>query len=268
MVGGAITGPSWRRSVGGFGPAHLGVTCHRISLPGKRFGGVSIGGPRTAPGTGCLRLCRVRRMPQLSWSGRCRWTPRSRGHISMRLGPEGWTQGAWSNHKNLRAEPDDHGLGRSRGGWTTKAHLSVDRVGRPLSVLITAGQCGDNPQLLPVLDLIGVPGRGARARVRSRPQRVLADKAYSHPSTRNALRERGIGAVIPEKSDQIARRKAKGRNGGRPPSFDAEAYKERNVVERAFNRLKQWRGVATRYDKHARNYRAGIVVASILIWLR
>ena len=214
MVGGAITGPSSRRSSGGFGPAHLGVTCRRISPPGKRFGGVSTGGPRTAPGTGCLRLCRVRRMPQLSWSGRCRWTPRSRGHISTQLGHEGRIWGAGSNHTNLRAEPDDHGLGRSRGGWTTRAHMSVDRCGRPLSVLITAGQCGDNPQLLPVLDLIRVLGRSARARVRSRPQRVLADKAYSHPSTLHALRERGIGAVIPEKSDQIARAKPRGELAG------------------------------------------------------
>ena len=195
VVGGAITGPSSRRSVGGFGPAHPGVTCHRISPPGKRFGGVSTGGPRTALGTSCLRLCRVRRMPQLSWSGRCRWTPRSRGHTSTRLGPEGRTQGAASNHKNLRPEPDDHGLGRSRGGWTTKAHMSVDRCGRPLSVLITAGQCGDNPQLLPVLDLISVPGRGAKARVRSRPRRVLADKAYSHPTTRQGANRRATAEL-------------------------------------------------------------------------
>ncbi len=74
--------------------------------------------------------------------------------------------------------------------------------------------------------------------------------------------------VIPEKSDQLAHRKAKGSRGGRPPRFDAETYRDRNVVERAFNRLKGWRAVATRYDKHARNYRAGVVLASIvLFWL-
>jgi transposase len=82
-------------------------------------------------------------------------------------------------------------------------------------------------------------------------------------------RGRGAGAVIPERSDQIAHRAARGRAGGRPPRFDAELYRDRNVVERAFNRLKQWRGIATRYDKQARNYRAGIVIASIvLFWLR
>jgi len=97
---------------------------------------------------------------------------------------------------------------------------------------------------------------------------VVADKAYSHPSTRIALRAKGIRVVIPQRSDQIAWRASRGRSGGRPPAFDASAYKGRNVVERAFGRLKQWRAIATRYDKHARNYRAGIVLAAIvLFWL-
>lgn len=72
--------------------------------------------------------------------------------------------------------------------------------------------------------------------------------------------------VIPEKSDQIAHRAGKGRHGGRPHQFDPETYRDRNVVERAFNRLKGWRALATRYDKHARNYRAGLVVASIVMF--
>ena len=78
--------------------------------------------------------------------------------------------------------------------------------------------------------------------------RLLADKAYSHPSTRAELRCRRIKHTIPQRSDQIARRKAKGSTGGRPPAFDAGLYGLRNTVERGFNRLKQWRGVATRYD--------------------
>lgn len=113
---------------------------------------------------------------------------------------------------------------------------------------LTPGQAGDNPQLLPLLNDITVAARGAGGRTRSRPDCVIADKAYSHPSTRLALRRRGIRVVIPEKSDQISYRKAKGRAGGRPPSFDAALYRDRNVVERAFNRLKGWRGIATRYD--------------------
>jgi transposase len=179
------------------------------------------------------------------------------------------TQGARSNHKNLRPEPDDHALGRSRGGLSTKTHLCVDRRGRPLAIRLTPGQAGDNPQLLPLLDDIAVPGRGRGRRPRRRPECVIGDKAYSHPSTRTALRSKRIRVVIPEKSDQLAYRKNKGAAGGRPPRFDAELYRQRNVVERAFNRLKGWRGVATRYDKHARNYRAGVLIASIvLFWLR
>ena len=80
------------------------------------------------------------------------------------------------------------------------------------------------------------------------------------------LRSRGITAVIPEKSDQIAARKRKGSRGGRPPAFDAEAYKDRNVVERSFALIKQWRGIATRYDKLAVTYRAGAVLHACLTW--
>jgi transposase len=165
----------------------------------------------------------------------------------------------------VRPEPDDHALRRSRGGWTTKTHLAVDAAGRPLAIRVTAGQAGDNPQLLPVLNEISVP---TGHHPRCRPDVLIADKAYSHPSTRLALRRRRIGAVIPERCDQSAHRAAKGSAGGRPPTFDADAYRQRNVVERGFNRLKQWRGIATRYDKTARNYRAGIVIAAIvLFWL-
>jgi transposase len=179
------------------------------------------------------------------------------------------TQGDLSNYTFLLPEPDDHALGRSRGGWSTKTHLSVDSLGRPLSIRLSPGQAGDNPQLLPLLDDIAVPSRRSAASARKRPDAVIADKAYSHPSTREALRRRRIRAVIPERSDQISRRKAKGSAGGRPPRFDAQSYRDRNVVERAFNRLKGWRGIATRYDKHARNYRAGVVLAGIvLFWLR
>lgn len=74
--------------------------------------------------------------------------------------------------------------------------------------------------------------------------------------------------MIPEKSDQAANRKRRGSAGGRPPTFDSESYKGRNVVERAFNKAKQYRGVATRYDKLALTYRAGFVLAGIVEWLR
>jgi transposase len=142
----------------------------------------------------------------------------------------------------------------------------VDGRGRPLAIRLTAGQVGDNPQLLPLLDDIRVPRHGP-GRPRKSPDHLIADKAYSHPSTRAALRRRGIGVTIPERWDQQARRAALGRRGGRAPVFDAERYKQRNLVERCFNRLKQHRAIATRYAKCADYYRSLIVIASLLIWL-
>lgn len=100
----------------------------------------------------------------------------------------------------------------------------------------------------------------------SRPDVILADKAYASGVNRRLLRERSIKAVIPEKSDQIAARKRKGSAGGRPPAFDADAYRDRNVVERSFALVKQWRGIATRYDKLATTYRAGAVLHACLTW--
>jgi transposase len=114
---------------------------------------------------------------------------------------------------------------------------------------------------------IRVPRPGA-GRPRTRPEQVLADKAYSSRAIRGQLRSRGIVAVIPEPRDQQGHRKRRGSRGGRPVSYDAAAYKARNVVERSFNALKQWRGLATRYDKLAVTYRGGAVLAAILTWLR
>ncbi len=149
---------------------------------------------------------------------------------------------------------------------STKIHIAVDGWGRPLSILLTPGQAGDNPQLLKLLDAISVnqPVPGAP---RKRPDMLLADKGYAHDSTRKALRRRGIRHTIPERKDQIARRAAKGSNGGRPPDFDKVLYKRRNVVERCFNRYKQWRDLATRYAKRASLYRAGLVLIAALMWL-
>lgn len=164
-------------------------------------------------------------------------------------------------------EPPDHALGRSRGGLSTKIHQLVDGRGRPMVIALTAGQAGDSPMLKHLLADLSVarPGRG---RPRTRPEAVLGDKAYSSKANRDLLRSKGARAVIPEPSDQIANRKRRGSAGGRPPAFDAETYKNRNVVERSFNDYKQWRGLATRYDKHATTYRGGVTLRAIVIWLR
>jgi transposase len=146
-------------------------------------------------------------------------------------------------------------------------HHACDGRGRPLVVLVGAGQAHDGPMLPFVLGAIAVPRLGV-GRARSRPDAVLADKAYSSRATRSLLRSRGITAVIPEPRDQRAHRRRRGRKGGRPVGCDPEAYKGRNVVERSFNTLKNWRGLATRYDKLAVIYRGGAVLAAILTWLR
>jgi transposase len=104
-------------------------------------------------------------------------------------------------------------------------------------------------------------------RPRTRPDRVLADKAYSSRAIRAHLRARGIGSVIPEPNDQKAHRRRRGSSGGRPVSYDKHACRGRDVIERAFNGFKHWRGLATRYDKHAVVDRGGLVLAAALIWL-
>jgi transposase len=110
--------------------------------------------------------------------------------------------------------------------------------------------------------------RRGRGRPRTRPARVLADKAYSSRAIRSHLRRRGIRATISEPADQIRGRLRRGTEGGCPPAFDPQAYKQRNTVERAFNRLRQHRAVATRYDKRDFVYRGTVDVAAIRIWLR
>jgi len=170
------------------------------------------------------------------------------------------------SRRRRRARLKAAALGRSRGGLTCKVHLSSDRQCRPLSFVITPGQAADSPQFTAVLAEVRV--RGPVGRPRTRPDAVAADKAYSSRANRAYLRKRKIKAVIPEKTDQAANRKKRGSAGGRPVSHDVEQYKERNTVERCVNRMRAWRGIATRYDKRPDSYMAGLQLRGIVIWLR
>ncbi|MGA4945500.1 IS5 family transposase [Streptomyces cinereoruber] len=158
-------------------------------------------------------------------------------------------------------------LGRSRGGFTTKLHLSADGRCRPLSLIVTPGQRADCTQFIAVMEKIRVPRLGP-GRPRVRPESLAADKAYSNGLVREYLRRRGIRHAIPEKTDSQAARLRKGSHGGRPPGFDEERYKKRNTVERTINRLKQSRAVATRYDKRRYIYLGTTTAAALVIWLR
>jgi transposase len=161
---------------------------------------------------------------------------------------------------------DCEALGRSRGGLTTKLHLAFDGRGRPLSVVLTAGQRHESTQLEAVLEAIRVPRR--RGRPRKRPDQVTLDKGDSYPKCRRLLRRLGIRHVIPERKDQREQRQKKGQRGGRPSRFDRAVYRLRSWAERGVNRLKQWRRVATRYEKRAVCYLGIVHLVCIMIWLR
>ncbi|WP_443742854.1 IS5 family transposase [Streptomyces tardus] len=158
-------------------------------------------------------------------------------------------------------------LGRSRGGFTTKIHLAADGRCRPLALVLAPGHYGDGPQFERVLEQVSVPRIGV-GRPRTRPDHVLADKAYTSRKNRRYLRRRGIRHTIPERLDQQRHRKNRGSRGGRPTGFDSERYKKRDTVERAINRLKSFRAVATRYEKRAYIYLGTVTLAALVIWLR
>lgn len=121
--------------------------------------------------------------------------------------------------------------------------------------MLTGGERHEQIALEAVLDRGAIP-RPGRGRPRLRPRRVAGDKGYSSPTARRRLRRRGITPVIPSKRDQR-----------RQPGFDREAYRRRNRVERLINRLKQFRRIATRYEKRAANYLAMVNIGMIRLWL-
>lgn len=167
-----------------------------------------------------------------------------------------------------RGEADGReALGRSRGGLTSKVHPPADDRARPLTWQTSPGQRGDSPVFIPVLDGLRIQRRGP-GRPRSRPGRVRGDKACSSRDNRAYLRRRGIKATIAQPDDQQADRKRKGRAGGRPPAFDKAQYRRRSAVERCVSKWKQYRAVASRYDKRDYIFNGTLTVTAIIIWLR
>ena len=134
-------------------------------------------------------------------------------------------------------------------------HIRCEGKGKPVTFELTPGEAHDAPLFEKLMEG-GAIKRAGRGRPRRLPKRVAADRGYSSKKIRKYLAVRGIGITIPRKSNE----KHKGK-------FDKEAYRKRNVVERLINRLKQYRRIATRYEKRASNYKAFIFIAAILLWL-
>ncbi len=126
---------------------------------------------------------------------------------------------------------------------TTKIHAVVDALGNPVALSLTPGQAADITQAEPLLDKL-------------EPDALLADKGYDSDALVAGLEERGITPVIPPKA-----------NRKNPRNTDFALYCERNLVERFFNKIKHYRGIATRFDKLANTFMAGVLLACVLIWL-
>lgn len=136
-------------------------------------------------------------------------------------------------------------MGRSRGGLTTKIHALVDANGNPIALKLSAGQAHDGRSAADMLDGLGVG------------QILLADRAYDSDALRMALAERGAWANIKPMPGRV-----------NVPAFSPYLYRFRNLVERFFNKLKHFRAVATRFEKHDANYLALIKLAATRIWMR
>ena len=136
-------------------------------------------------------------------------------------------------------------MGRSRGGLTTKIHALVDANGNPIVLKLTEGQAHDGRSAADMLDGIGAG------------QVLLADRAYDSDALRNTLAARGAWANIKPMPRRV-----------NVPAFSAFLYRYRNLVERFFNKIKHFRAVATRFEKHDANYLALVKLAAARIWMR
>ncbi|WP_419534572.1 IS5 family transposase [Endozoicomonas sp.] len=133
--------------------------------------------------------------------------------------------------------------GKSRGGLTTKIHAATDALGNPLRFILTAGQVSEYGQANALIEGLSTDF-------------ILADKGYDSNAFIKAVEMSGAQPVIPPKRNRLNQR-----------AYDKEVYKERNLVERLFQKLKNFRRVATRYERLARNYMGMLQIAAVMIWL-
>ena len=141
---------------------------------------------------------------------------------------------------------EERAIGRSRGGPTTKIHMACDAHGNPIDFEITGGQIHDVVKAPEIISKI----KGA--------ENLIADKGYDSDEVRKQARAAGMNSIIPRKI-----------NSKKPnPEFDKHLYRMRHLVENLFARLKHYRGIATRFEKLARNYKALVYIACSIIWLK
>jgi transposase len=151
---------------------------------------------------------------------------------------------AHQHSAGMATEADDQALGRSVGGMSTKIHMVVDAHGNPLDYTLTPGQTHDSTQAIPLLEKQSFDA-------------ALADKGYDSDAIREAIESKGAVPVIPSRS-----------NRKEPRPYDKHIYRARHLVENLFAKIKQYRSLATRYDKTSRNYAAMVALACIITWLR
>lgn len=152
-------------------------------------------------------------------------------------------------------EPETQALGRSVGGFSTKVHVKAEGFGKPINFVLTGGE---RHEAIAFKELLkgGKVKRQGRGRPKHRSRYLVGDKAYSSKKIRALVRRSGTTPVIPKRSNE----KQRGR-------FNRGLYRERNRVERLINRLKQYRRIATRYEKYAVNYLAMLMIGAIRLWL-
>jgi transposase len=193
---------------------------------------------------------RVPSLSTLDRDGRLRRTARNAlraGRARTTRGYGGFDDhpGASLRSRHKKGTQDQEALGRSRGGFTTKIHARCDGKGRPLGFTLTPGQAHDTKGFLTLLRMMG-----------DKIDALLGDKGYDSDEVIAAIEELDIEAVIPSKSNRKEQRE-----------INRETYKLRNLIERMFNKLKNWRRVATRYDKTVESFLAFVTIASIKLWM-